>query len=251
MAVVSTPQQQPQQQQMNSGSCVFCGSTTRPSRSARSRNAERLVSRDEPADATANHRLRRRPDGQAMLAIVSLAARLAQQVLALLADAVHHREGPLRIANRRADVVVAAHESFDGHGLVDRHRPQLGRPPGVDGAAKGFALVLFDVPLQVGCQAIDLRLVEADHEEPTCRRGVRVVSRDAGRGRGRPCRRAPAPSAARLIGQSARLWIVARRSGIALTHRAIRASSGVNRRCRIRISTPDSVGGNGTGMRSR
>jgi hypothetical protein len=109
---------------------------------------QRLVLRDEPRGAAADHRFRGHADREAVLAIVRLLAGLADQVLPLLADAVHHRERPGGGAHKRPDVVVAAHDAFERDGLVDGHGPQLRRLRPERGAER-LRFVAFDVALQV------------------------------------------------------------------------------------------------------
>ena len=197
-------------------------------------------------------RVRRRADREAVLAVVRLAAGLAEQVLALLADAVHHRERARPTPGRGADVVVAADDALERDRRVDR-APCATAASASRGAprANPSSEVLFDVALEFGREAVDLRLVEADDED---RLAVERRRRLAGQRWMRPALGHAVQRARQRVGVHRRLqrageWSPASRG----SRQAQREARVLGREQPLQDaeSTPDSVAGNGTGILSR
>jgi len=119
---------------------------------------QRLVLRDEPRGAAGRHRLGRRADREAVLAIARLLAGLADQVLPLLADAVHHRERPRATRATNAGCRRSGRRRARTGWLIDGARCALGRLR--QKPCRTLRFVAFDVALAGRREAIDLRLVE-------------------------------------------------------------------------------------------
>ncbi len=106
----------------------------------------------------------RAPDREADPAGGRLLAGLAEEVLALPADAVPGRPRALALLDHRPRVVVTAHQALGDEPGVHRDGPHLLRLRAEHRGGEALAGVLLEVLLQLLREPVHLGLVHADHE---------------------------------------------------------------------------------------